>query len=165
MADIGYIALVLGFFVCIGTAIASFWGQARKNSNLAATAQIGVFAVFGLVSLSSIVLIYALMTHDFQLEYVASYTSRDMSWPYLFSAFWAGNAGSLLLWGWLVTLFAVVMVLWRRKSTKELLPYASSVAMLTSAFFLLRCRKKVTGWPYCPVSVERLEEIVLLPER
>lgn len=137
MADIGYIALVLGFFVCICTAIASFGGQLRKNSKLTASAQIGVFAVFGLVSLSAIALIYALMTHDFQLEYVASYTSRDMSWPYLFSAFWAGNAGSLLLWGWLITFFAVVMVLWRRKSTEELLPYASSVVMLTSAFFLL----------------------------
>ncbi len=137
MADIGYITLVLGFFVSICTAVALFWGQMRQNWKLTATAQIGVFAVFGLVSLSSIVLIYALMTHDFQLEYVASYTSRGMSWPYLFSAFWAGNAGSLLLWGWLVTFFTAVMVLWRRKSTKELLPYASSVAMLISAFFLL----------------------------
>jgi cytochrome c-type biogenesis protein CcmF len=137
VADIGYIALVLSFFICICTAAILFWGQMRKNSKLTATAQIGVFAVFGLVSLSAIILIYALMTHDFQLEYVASYTSRDMSWPYLLSAFWAGNAGSLLLWGWLVTFFAVVMVLWRRKSTKELLHYASSVAMLASAFFLL----------------------------
>ena len=137
MADIGYIALVLGFVVCICSAVASFWGQMRKKSKLTDGAQIGVFAVFGLVTLSAIVLIYALMTHDFQLEYVASYTSRDMSWPYLFSAFWAGNAGSLLLWGWLLTFFAVVMVLWRRKTTKELLPYASSVMMLTAAFFLL----------------------------
>ncbi len=137
MADIGYIALALGFFVCICSTIALFWGQMRKDSKLTASAQIGVFVVFGLVTLSAIVLIYALITHDFQLEYVASYTSRDMSWPYLFSAFWAGNAGSLLLWGWLLTFFAVAMVLWRRKTTKELLPYASSVVMLTAAFFLL----------------------------
>lgn len=137
MADIGYIALVLGFVVCICSAAVSFWGQMRKHPRLTAGAQIGVFAAFGLVTLSAIVLIYALMTHDFQLEYVASYTSRDMSWPYLFSAFWAGNAGSLLLWAWLLTFFAVVMVLWQRRSTKELLPYASSVVMLTSAFFLL----------------------------
>ncbi|OGN91185.1 MAG: hypothetical protein A2Z70_00700 [Chloroflexi bacterium RBG_13_48_17] len=137
MADIGYIALVLGFFVCICSAVASFWGQMRKHSKLTTGAQIGAFAVFGLVTLSAIVLIHALMTHDFQLEYVASYTSRDMSWPYLFSAFWAGNAGSLLLWGWLLTFLAMVMLLWKRKTTKELLPYASSVVMLTAAFFLL----------------------------
>ena len=137
MADIGYIALVLGFLVCICSAAASFWGQMRNHTKLAASAQKGIFVAFGLVTLSTIVLIYALITHDFQVEYVASYTSRDMSWPYLFSAFWAGNAGSLLLWGWLLSLFAVVMVLWKREPTKELVPYASSVVMLTAAFFLL----------------------------
>jgi len=137
VADIGYIALVLGFLVCICSAAASFWGQTRNRTKLAASAQKGIFVAFGLVTLSTIALIYALMTHDFQVEYVASYTSRDMSWPYLFSAFWAGNAGSLLLWGWLLSLFAVVMVLWKREPTKELVPYASSVVMLTAAFFLL----------------------------
>ena len=137
MADIGYIALVLGFIVCMCSAAASIWGKRRNHPKLTSSAQTGIFVAFGLVTLSAIVLIHALITHDFRIEYVASYTSRDMSWPYLFSAFWAGNAGSLLLWGWFLSFFAVVMVLWKREPTKELIPYASSVVMLTAAFFLL----------------------------
>lgn len=137
MADVGYIALVLGFIVCIFSAATSFWGHIRNHPKLAASAHKSIFAAFGLITLSTIALIYVLMTHDFQVEYVTSYTSRDMSWPYLLSAFWAGNAGSLLLWGWLVSLFAVVIVLWKREPTKELVPHASSVLMLTAAFFLV----------------------------
>ena len=137
MADIGYIALVLGLIICVCSAAASIWGKRRNHPKLTSSAKNGIFVAFGLVTLSAIVLIYALQTHDFRIEYVASYTSRDMSWPYLFSAFWAGNAGSLLLWGWLLSFFAVVMVLWKREPTKELIPYASSVVMLTTAFFLL----------------------------
>ena len=136
MADIGYIALVLGLIICVCSAAASIWGKRRNHPKLTSSAKNGIFVAFGLVTLSAIVLIYALQTHDFRIEYVASYTSRDMSWPYLFSAFWAGNAGSLLLWGWFLSFFAVVMVLWKREPTKELIPYASSVVMFTTAFFL-----------------------------
>ena len=137
VADIGYIALVLGLFVSIYTAIASFVSQRRHYQKLAASARNGIYVTFGLVSLAVAALLYALVTHDFRVEYVASYTSRDMSLPYLFSALWAGNSGSLLLWGWLVSLFSVAVVVWKRVSTKELIPYASSVVMVTIAFFLL----------------------------
>ena len=131
MADIGYIALVLGLIVCIFSAAASILGKRSNHPKLASSARNGIFVAFGLVTLAAIVLIYALQTHDFRIEYVASYTSSDMSWPYLFSAFWAGNAGSLLLWGWFLSFFAVIMVLWKREPTKELIPYASSVLMST----------------------------------
>ena len=73
MADIGYIALVLGLIVCICSAVASIWGKRRNHPKLTSRAQNGVFVAFGLVTLAAIVLIYALQTHDFRIEYVARF--------------------------------------------------------------------------------------------
>lgn len=137
MADIGYIALLLALVASIYSAIAFIYGVGGSHRGLTDSARNGLLAVFGLVSISVAALIYALVTHDFQIEYVASYTSRDLSLPYLLSALWAGNDGSLLFWAWLLSLCAAVVVLQKRDIGRELMPYASSIIMVTQAFFLI----------------------------
>ena len=51
-----------------------------------------------MVVLASLGLWTALLTHDFSLKYVASYTSANLPKVYMFTAFWGGQAGSLLFW-------------------------------------------------------------------
>ncbi len=137
MADIGYIALLLALVASIYSAIAFVSGTRGKHPALIESARNSLIAVCGLVSISTAALVYALITHDFQIEYVASYTSRDLSLPYLLSALWAGNDGSLLFWAWLLSLFALIAMLQKREIGKELMPYASSIIMITQAFFLV----------------------------
>ena len=137
MADIGYIALSLALVAAIYSAITFVFGARRRHPQLINSARNSLLAVCGLVSISVALLIYALVSHDFQIEYVALYTSHDLSWPYLISALWAGNDGSLLFWGWLLSILATVVVLQKRDTDKELVPYASSIIMLTEAFFLI----------------------------
>ncbi len=137
MTDIGYLALVVAFAASIYAIVAFIFGFRGSYPKLITSARFSVLAVFGLVSISVAVLAYALATHDFEIEYVASYTSQDMSSFYLFTALWAGNAGSLLFWGWLVSLFAAVLTLRRLNNGKTLVPYASVVIMITEVFFLV----------------------------
>ena len=137
MADIGYIALLLALVASIYSAVAFVFGVRGKRLALIESARNSLLAVFGLVSISVGILAYALLTHNFQIEYVASYTSRDLPLPYLLSALWAGNAGSLLFWAWFLSIFAAVVVLQKRDTGKRLVPYASVVIILTEAFFLI----------------------------
>jgi cytochrome c-type biogenesis protein CcmF len=137
MADIGYIALLLALVAAVYSAAAFVFGVRRRSQALIDSARNSLLACCGLVSISVIVLLAALIAHDFQIEYVASYTSSDMSLTYLITALWAGNAGSLLFWGWLLSIFAAIVVLRKRGAGKELVPYASSVIMVTQAFFLV----------------------------
>ena len=137
MADIGYIALFLAFVASIYSALAFVIGARRKHPALTASARNSLLAVCGLVSISVAALLYALATHDFQIEYVASYTSRDLPSAHIISALWAGSDGSLLFWVWLLSLFAAVVVLQKRDVGQALVPYASSIVMVTEAFFLL----------------------------
>ena len=46
----------------------------------------------------AIVLLAALLRHDFSFTYVADHTSLQLPRPYTISAFWGGQEGSLLLW-------------------------------------------------------------------
>ena len=137
MADIGYIALLLALVASIYSAIAFVLGEKGRYQALIESARNSLLAVYGLVSLSIAALVYALVTHNFQIEYVASYSSRDLSLPYVLSALWAGNNGSLLFWAWLLSLFAAVMMLQKRDVGKELVPYAAAIIMATQAFFLI----------------------------
>jgi len=137
MADIGYITLLLALVASIYAVIAFVFGVRGRHLALTDSAKNSLLAVCGLVSISVAILIYALVTHDFQIAYVTSYTSRDLPLPYLISALWAGNDGSLLFWAWLLSLFATVVVLQKRVVGKELVPYAASIIMVTQAFFLI----------------------------
>ena len=137
MADIGYITLLLALGAAIYTVFVYILGIRKKHPALLQSARNGLIAVCGLLSVSVMVMLIAILTHNFQIEYVASYTSRDMSLSYLLSALWAGNDGSLLFWAWLLSVFAVIVVLQKRDVGKELVPWAAAVIMITELFFLI----------------------------
>jgi cytochrome c-type biogenesis protein CcmF len=137
MAEIGYIALVLSLVASIFAIVAFVLGLRGDRRLLVDSARKGVLTATVLVSVSTLVLLIALIGHNFQIEYVASYTSSDLSLPYLISAFWAGNSGSLLFWAWLVSLSAAAVMFAKRASGKELVPYAAIVIMAIQAFFLI----------------------------
>ncbi len=52
--------------------------------------------------LASLILLYALITFDFSVDYVAGYTDLTLPLFYRLTAFWAGQAGSLLFWALMV---------------------------------------------------------------
>ena len=136
MADIGYIALFLALLASLYSAVTFVVGTKKQAPALINSARNGLLSTCGLVTLSVLTLLYSLITHDFQIEYVASYTSTDMSLSYLISALWAGNDGSLLFWAWLLSIFAAIVVLQKRDIGQELVPYASVIMLITEAFFL-----------------------------
>ncbi|MBO4301430.1 MAG: heme lyase CcmF/NrfE family subunit [Desulfovibrio sp.] len=54
--------------------------------------------------LASALLLHALFWNDFSLQYVTSYTDRQLPVFYRLTAFWAGQPGSMLFWGLAVAL-------------------------------------------------------------
>jgi len=137
MTIVGYGALALALAISIYTAVASILGARRGSPKLAESAQKGVMATAVLVTLASAILIYLLITRDFQVEYVYRYVSTYLPTIYTLSAFWAGQEGSLLLWLWLVTIFSVLIARREEGWSQELKPYALAVLTLCQAFFAL----------------------------
>jgi len=135
-ADLGYVALLLAFVLSIFAALAAWWGEHRRTIELVLSARNAVLAVAGLLTLAIALELYLLLSSDFRVMYVAQVTNRAMPAFFKLTALWGGQAGSLLFWSWLMSLFAAVAVISSWQRTRILIPKVIVVTQLTLAFFL-----------------------------
>jgi len=137
VTDIGYIALVLAFVIAAYGLAAGALGAHHRSQRLVRSSQHAIFATAALCSVAAGMLWYALITHDFRLSYVAQTSSRDMDLSYLITSFWGGQAGSLLFWAWMLTIFSSVAIMRSRKRHPELVPYVGTTLLGIQCFFFL----------------------------
>jgi cytochrome c-type biogenesis protein CcmF len=135
MAEIGYIALVIALPVAIFSATASAVGARAGSKRLVTGARSSILAVFGLLTLALAIILYAFVTKDFSLRIVAEHASRDLPAAYTLSALYADKAGSMFLWGWLVSLFAAILALQKDYNQKIKL-YAFSILAIIQIIFI-----------------------------
>src|SRR5688572_4182221 len=114
MENIGALALILAFCLAVYAVFGSLAGKWKKRQFLVVSAERAVYAVWGLQTLASAILVHALLTGDFRLAYVASHTNTAMPAIYKFTAWWGGQEGSLLLWSWILSTYAAVVV-WQNR--------------------------------------------------
>src|SRR5262249_55065650 len=106
MTLLGQFALWAAFLIGLWSAVISFSGRWRDRPELAATVIRSVYAILGCLVVAALSLWKGLVTHDFNIEYVAAYTSRNLPPYFIVSALWAGQKGSLLFWATVLSIFA-----------------------------------------------------------
>lgn len=136
MSDVGFWVLVLCLIVSSYGAVASFMGARRTSRQLVESAKNALLMTAVLVTLASAILLYLLVTRDFGVSYVYSYTSTHLPMIYTVTAFWAGEAGSWLLWLWFLTILTAIAVLQSGRLGK-LGPYILATLAVNEAFFAL----------------------------
>ena len=137
MVDIGYFALCLALLASGYGALASALGARRGHLGLVRSGENGVLATCGLLTLAVLALWHAILSHDFQVEYVAENSNRAMSLFYLITSLWGGQNGSLLFWGWILSIYSAGLAALYRQRYRELMPYAIATLSLTSFFFCI----------------------------
>lgn len=137
MPDVGKLSLLLALAITAYSVVAYFLGLRLNYKSLLSSARGGVLAVGFLTTVASLVLFYLLLVSDFSVQYVYSYTNRNLPVFYKISAFWAGNAGSLLLWGWLLAILAVIVANVKKGPLHNLVPYVLLILLVNELFFLL----------------------------
>jgi len=111
-------------------------GLKLKNNKLLKNAQLAVYGQFYLITICVLILLYALITRDFSIRYVAEYSDRKLPLFYTISALWAGQAGSLLFWTWLLTIFNALYVFFNRSRESAFTPYVFTIHSAVTIFFL-----------------------------
>jgi cytochrome c-type biogenesis protein CcmF len=137
MNQIGYTGLLLALVLSAFAMVAPVLGVRLGRHDLIKAGERGAYALAGVVVLSSASLLWALMSRDFTNLYVWEYTSRELSWFYTISAFWAGNQGSMLLWLLILSVFLAIVVYQNRQKNRELLPYVIAILSAIAFFFSL----------------------------
>jgi cytochrome c-type biogenesis protein CcmF len=137
MENLGALAVLLAFCLAIYAVIGSITGKLRRNPFLNLSAERAVYGVWFLITLAAAVLVSALMTGDFRFVYVAEESNRAMPMIYKFTAWWGGQAGSLLLWSWLLSTYTAIVVFTNRRKHRDFMPYVVAVLSTVQTFFLI----------------------------
>lgn len=137
LANFGYYSLILSFPLSLFAFFASIILLFKKDRRWLISIERAFYAVLILVVVSSLILVYGFLTHDFSLEYVYQYSDRYLPIGYLISAFWAGQSGSLLLWMLFLSIINYVVVSSIVKDNKKKdFPLVSAGLSFVSSFFI-----------------------------
>lgn len=136
LADVGKIAIIVGLVIAVYTIGAAIYGARTRNWPALASARNGIFVIAGLTTVAVGILVWALITKEFRLQYVAEHVSSDQPLLYNISALWGGQEGSLLFWVWILAIFSAVVLIQNRAQNRELIPYVIAFLALTEGFFL-----------------------------
>src|SRR5947208_1548195 len=136
MTLLGNLALWLALLVGSWGALAGFVGGLKDRPDLARSARHAVFAMCAALLVAVVSLEWALFQHDFNVEYVAAYTSRNLPVFYTWSALYAGQKGSLLFWATVLSVFGSLALVLTPRHHRALLPYVAGVVSLVAAFFI-----------------------------
>ncbi len=107
------------------------------DGRLFLSGQRAALAVSLLSFFATIILTQLLIVSNFDVDYVAHYTSRETPLIYKFTALWAGQSGSLLFWLFILSIYAVVTILQNQRSQLKLMPWVMIVLVTVQLFFLI----------------------------
>lgn len=137
MQQIGFFALYYALVIClVGTAISAAAGITGSR-RFVHTSRFAAYTATGAISVASSVLMHALLTHDFSIQYVSSFSDRSMPLFYLIGAFWGGQAGSLLFWTSTVAGSMTACVYINRRSYQDFMPWVTAICLAVLSGLLM----------------------------
>jgi cytochrome c-type biogenesis protein CcmF len=135
--EIGYAATVVAFGLALYASVSAAVGARAGRPALLESSERAAVGVWVLVTGCMLLLVYAFLTFDFSVRYVASNTSRGTPFYYRITALWGALEGSIILWCWMISLYTLIVVRRYRRHQPELYPWVLAVLTAVAAFFLL----------------------------
>ena len=137
MIVVGELSLWIALLMATWSATVSFAGGAGRRTDLIRSGERASYGAFLFTLLAAIGIWTALLTRDFSLSYVASQISANMPNIYVFTAFWSGQAGSMLFWALILSFYSAIVVFSSRSKNRELMPYVTGTLATVLVFFLV----------------------------
>jgi cytochrome c-type biogenesis protein CcmF len=135
VSELGQFGLSLAFATTIYSIGASLVGIRIKNDRLIASGRNAGIGAFVSLTVAFGTLFYLFMVSDFTVAYVVSTSNRALPFFYKIASIWGGQEGSLLLWGWILSVYAALVFIQNRNRHTAMMPYVVAVLMAGSLFF------------------------------
>ena len=133
----GSLCLILALIAAGWALVASALGALSRSRSLITSGERSSLAVTALLATASGALCFLFLNDRFDVEYVASYSSRAMPIVFKVAAFWGGHAGSLLLWVLVLSSFSAIVIFQNRHQNRGLIPYVVATLSGITVFFLV----------------------------
>ncbi len=135
ISGLGQILVLLALLTCAaGVPVGFFAGARRSAEGLALTRRLAL-AYAGLMALATVVMEYALLTHDFSVSYVAQVGSRATPTHITVVSLWSSLEGSILFWGLVLGVFTAAVAYLQRRGHEDYLAYTLATLFAIGIFF------------------------------
>jgi cytochrome c-type biogenesis protein CcmF len=133
--ELGAACLGAAFLTALYAAAAALAGT-RGRRRWTDSARRAVYAMAALLTVCVATLEVSFLRDDFSVALVADHSSTTTPTGYKLTAMWSSQAGSLLLWAWVLSLAASGVLLATRNRLRELVPWATAILAGLAVFFI-----------------------------
>jgi cytochrome c-type biogenesis protein CcmF len=134
--ELGYASILVALVLSVvGTVLAAM--HAARQGSLSKTAQAMAYTIFGLLTVSTVCMVTGLVTNDFSISYVAQVGSIATPLHIKIISLWSALEGSILFWGFVLTLYMAAVLFTQRKRTDAVMGYALATMLGVTSFFLI----------------------------
>jgi cytochrome c-type biogenesis protein CcmF len=134
MASLGSALLALAFLLALAAIALALAGR-NGDPRWVNASRRAVYAVLTSLTACVVIIELAFAGDDFSFNIVQQHSSIETPAFYKLAAMWSSQEGSLLLWGWVLSIAAAAALYATRNRLRELVPWATAVMMGVAAFF------------------------------
>jgi len=137
-AALGVLSLAVGTSAAVLGIATLALGLRRGDDRLLRNGRRYVFVVLGAAVVAVAAMEWALLTHDFSIEYVAENNARSTPLLFTVTGLWAALEGSILLWALVLGGYLVFMARrFRDRATDPLVAWAILTGLAVALFFFV----------------------------
>ncbi|MEG3768430.1 heme lyase CcmF/NrfE family subunit [Alteromonas sp. 14N.309.X.WAT.G.H12] len=162
--ELGNIALTLALVSAILLAVYPMWGAQTQHTLLIGTAKPLATGMFVFTLLAFLALVYAFVTDDFSVAYVAQHSNSQLPDYYKVTAVWGGHEGSFLLWVLMLSIWTLAVAIFSRgipdAMVARVLSVLGAVGVGFYLFMLLTSNPFDSMLPFFPVDGRDLNPLL-----
>src|SRR5690242_18160919 len=135
MASAGSALILASLLAAAAGSVVAFGAGLKRSAEAMAWARRLAYAFSALLASANLVMITALLRHDFSVSYVAQVGSRTVPTWVTVVSLWSSLEGSILFWGLVLGLYIAAAVYFTRGKFNEYQPDAIGVWLSCATFF------------------------------
>lgn len=137
------------FFAATGSVL-GFWAGARNHMRAWTWSRRAAYGFSGSMIAANVLMVYALLTHDFSVLYVSEVGSLSTPTYFTIVSLWASLNGSILFWGGILGVYIGAFLLANGTRHREYMPWTIGMMLANAVFFSLLVASIAD--PFHPVS-------------
>jgi cytochrome c-type biogenesis protein CcmF len=135
LSALGSAALISALLVAIYACVAALIGT-RGDRRCVISARRAIYAMFALLLITVISIETLFVRTDLSVALVADHSSTTTPLLYKLTALWGSQAGSLLLWAFVLSIASASVLFITRHRHREVVPWATAVLAGVAIFFI-----------------------------
>ena len=133
--ELGRAAVLLGLVACTTGAVTGMWAGKTGREDVWRWTRWAAYTFTGAIAFATLLMEYALITHDYSVKYVAEVGSNETPLAFTIVSLWSSLDGSILLWAFVLSIWSGIFAYKMRNQHPEHAPWALGSILAVGIFF------------------------------